>query len=227
VPLISSAHRTQPVAGYVGFLISRQLPRFLPLGDLPTSFQRESSFADFTISGGNGDSTANGIDAEATINGQSFTSATSSFTVPTPGGNLVLGFGEGFLGPFDPFTVAVREQKINLGTQQRNSLPRRAARATINGLSVKQHKGRFVVSQNGVEVALKFAPGFRGKFDPFTISAAADGMQASDSPLAKEDTDQIRKLIEPLLCSPRAGRTRASARTADARSGWLRMRFAV
>ncbi|HEY3393747.1 MAG TPA: hypothetical protein VGK58_13635 [Lacipirellulaceae bacterium] len=67
------------------------------------------------------------------------------------------------------------------------------------GRSVKQSKGRFVVSQNGVEVALKFAPGFRGKFDIFTISAAADQMRASDSPLGDEDTDQIRKLIEPLL----------------------------
>jgi Flagellin hook IN motif len=163
------------------------------------SIDVESRFADFTITGGNGDGEANGIDARATINGQSYTGATGNFTVPTPGGNLVLGFGDGFLGPFDPFTVAVREQKINLGTQQRKSLPRRTATATINGRSVKQSKGRFVVSQDGVEVALKFAPGFRGEFDPFTISAAADGMQASDSPLAKEDTDQIRALIEPLL----------------------------
>ncbi|HJQ79094.1 MAG TPA: flagellin hook IN motif-containing protein [Lacipirellulaceae bacterium] len=159
----------------------------------------ESSFADFTITGGNGDRAANGIDAQATINGQSYTSATGNFTVPTPGGNLVIGFGDGFLGPFDPFTVTVREQKINLGTKQPSSSPRRAATATINGRSVKQNKGRFVVSQNGVEVALKFAPAFRGKFDAFTISAAAGGVQASDSPLAKEDTDRIRKLIEPLL----------------------------
>jgi hypothetical protein len=45
----------------------------------------------------------------------------------------------------------------------------------------------------------EFAPGFRGKFDSFTISAAADQMRASDSPLAKEDTERIRALIEPLL----------------------------
>jgi hypothetical protein len=195
----------------------------------------ESNFADFTITGGNGDLTANGIDAEATINGQNYASAIANFTVPTPDGSFEIGFRDAFLGPFDPFTVTVRQKFNNVDADQKNSSPVSAATATINGRSIKQTKGRFFVSQNGVEVALKFAPGFRGKFDPFTISAAADHVAAADSPLGDEDTDQIRALIEPLLSFASGGQSadlsanggRAFRLAADALRGLTILQFGM
>ena len=96
-----------------------------------------SSLADFTITGGNGDGTANGTDAEATINGQNLTSANGRFTVLTPGGNLVVGFHDSFVGAFDTFTIAIRQRSI--GSDNTEPAPiRRAAVATINGRRVGQ-----------------------------------------------------------------------------------------
>jgi hypothetical protein len=159
-----------------------------------------SSLADFTISGGNGDATANGLDAEATINGLNLTSAGRVFTLPTAGGNLIISFQNAFLGAFDPFTVAVREQSIpslNGGAPARSS--GRAAKAIINGRTVKQKDGRFLINQDGVEIAIKFARGFRGKFDDITVSAAGDDSETATTMLGKADAARVRSFIEPLL----------------------------
>ncbi|MEX2306050.1 MAG: flagellin hook IN motif-containing protein [Pirellulales bacterium] len=158
-----------------------------------------SSFADFSITGGNGNATANGSDVEATINGQSLTSADGSFTVSTSGGNLIVDFLDSFVGAFDPFTVTVTKRSAVAPSSNQKVSQRRGATALVNGQAVSEQGGRFLVNQNGVEIALKFATGFKGEFDSFTVSVPGSEQASPTSPLHDADAARLRTLIQPLL----------------------------
>jgi hypothetical protein len=165
-----------------------------------------SSLAEFTITGGNGDGTANGTDHHATINGQSLTSDDGSFTVSTPGGNLMLSFLDSFVGAIDPFSVTVDQTRAPRRTPAVPIVPGRAATAIINGRTVQKEQGRFLFRQDGVEVSLEFAPSFHGEFDPFTITAAAGGIEPSGERLDETEAKRIRELVSPLFSLASGGK---------------------
>lgn len=158
-----------------------------------------SSLAEFTITGGNGDGTANGTDHHATINGQSLTSDDGSFIVSTSGGNLVVSFVDSFVGAIDPFSVTVDQTRAPRRMSAFPIVPGRAATAIMNGRTVQKEQGRFLFRQDGVEVALEFAPSFNGKFDPFRISAAASDIVSSGERLNEAEAKPIRELVAPLF----------------------------
>ncbi len=59
----------------------------------------------FAVTGGNGDGTAQGVDAVATLNGESLTGDGNLFTYHRNGLRFRLEFQDGFAGEFDPITV--------------------------------------------------------------------------------------------------------------------------
>lgn len=61
--------------------------------------------AEFEVSGGNGNGLDSGRDGEATINGESITSSSNSFTLDTRRFSATVDFVEGFDGNFDEITV--------------------------------------------------------------------------------------------------------------------------
>ena len=71
----------------------------------------------FDLTGGNGDSTANGTDALATINGQSLTGDGNRFTFSDASGSYTLEFAPGFTGASDPVTVSNSSSSSPLQTQ--------------------------------------------------------------------------------------------------------------
>ena len=60
----------------------------------------------FTVTGGNGDGTADGTDATATINGQSYTGDGNQFSVNQNRANVSIEFKEDFSGAFDTMTAS-------------------------------------------------------------------------------------------------------------------------
>ena len=65
----------------------------------------ESIAGEFNVTGGNGSGLDAGLDGQATINGESLTSSSNSFTSSTRRFSATVDFVEGFSGTFDTITV--------------------------------------------------------------------------------------------------------------------------
>jgi hypothetical protein len=127
-----------------------------------------SALSVLNLTGGNGDGTANGLDATATINGQTLSSQTNQFTFIGQSGSYSLTFTEGFVGNFDPITATSKEGSsslvgggVALGTD---------ARAVINGRLLTGVGNHFAFSNDFGNVTLEFSEGFQGRFDPVELS---------------------------------------------------------
>lgn len=130
-----------------------------------------STFHDFTISGGNGDETADGLDGTATIDGVALSSASDTFVANTAAGSLTITFEESFLGAIDPISISYETLTASGGTAESFQASGSDAEIVVNGNTANADGGGFVYHTDGVEIALQFAKGFQGEFDPFTISA--------------------------------------------------------
>jgi hypothetical protein len=102
------------------------------------------------------------------------------------------------VGAIDPFTVTVDHKRAPRSVEA-FPVPGRAATAVINGRTVQKELGRFLFRQDGVELALQFAPGFEGTFDRFTISAAEGHAEPPQERLTEAEANEIRELVEPLF----------------------------
>ena len=131
-----------------------------------------SNAAPFSLAGGDGNGVDHGEDGVATINGTSYRSANDTFQVDTDAGAVQLTFANDFIGQIDD--VAISSNTSFRRHTQSSTVYRsvsRNATANINGDSVRQSDGAYIVEQNGVKLAIHFADGFNGSFDPFTVSA--------------------------------------------------------
>ncbi len=130
-----------------------------------------STPSDFQIQGGDANGLATGLDGTATINGTTYSSINDTFEMDVDGSDVTIEFGENYLGAFDEISI------LALKAPGRTSPPRGLRGsdlgnvAAINGRTVSASKDRYIVEQDGVRLALKFAKGFSGQFDPFTVSA--------------------------------------------------------
>lgn len=126
----------------------------------------------FTVLGGDGNGFDQGSDSVATIDGTQYTSNSNKFDITTSDGNVELTFAEGFVGQFDDILIS-SDASIRRRTGFVSVYKARSQRPTtsVNGQSVRQKDGRFEFQQDGVRLSVKFASGFNGTFDPFTVRA--------------------------------------------------------
>jgi hypothetical protein len=127
----------------------------------------------FEVDGGNGDGTASGADAEATINGQLHIAAGNTFNVSTGGGEFVLEIAEGFSGALDPISITSSLSEFTIVGGNGNGTASGAdGHATINAQTLTSTDGTFAVATAGGALHVSFLEEFAGAFDPFTVSVA-------------------------------------------------------
>ena len=146
----------------------------------------QSQAGEFELSGGNGDGTAAGLDALATVNGAELTGTGNQFTVVGASGQYELEFEAGFTGSFDPVTI--RSQVVGFELQGGDGAGQAAgadAVAVINGEQVVGSRNRFTISSGGGTFVIEFAEDFSGEFEPITIGSTAGGLQTTSGQLGK------------------------------------------
>jgi hypothetical protein len=142
-----------------------------------------SANGSFDVVGGNGDQTADGADALATINGQALVANGNTFSVNTGSGQFTLEIVDGFSGDLDYIEVASVLADFTIeGGDGGGADSGAAGQATINGQTLQSSNGTFVASIAGGDVTVTFADSFAGAFDPFLIRAK-DRPTAIDAPV--------------------------------------------
>lgn len=160
----------------------------------------ESEFHDFTITGGNGDSTADGLDGTATINGESLSSADDTFVAATAAGTLTLEFEASFVGAIDAISIDYEIETASQSSSNSFHANGSDAEVLLNGKSTDGSNGEFVYRSNGVEIALQFAKGFQGSFDSFTIAAGkAIDVATEHAPLSGSLRASARSAVQRLF----------------------------
>jgi len=97
----ANSHKTGVTASLVGDVLTFNSVDYGSDADLAVVV----SSGTFTVAGGNGDGTANGTDAQATINGQSYTGDGNQLTVSQNGFHYSLELTPGFTGSLSTITV--------------------------------------------------------------------------------------------------------------------------
>jgi uncharacterized membrane protein len=157
----------------------------------------QSTLAEFTINGGDGNGTDVGADGQATINGQTLYSSDGRFVAALAGGNVAVTFANSFVGAFDPFLVRARDHAAKAVSPD-NGRDRRST-AVINGQRVSGQRGRFSIQQDGVELAVRFANRFRGEFDPIRVTAGGGHAESGESVAESDISVEVRRMLEPLF----------------------------
>jgi hypothetical protein len=135
-----------------------------------------SQAGSFVITGGNGDGTATGLDAQAVINGSTLTGVANRFSFNEPGGQFEIEFAPGFTGTFDAIHAdSVAEPFDFTGGDAAGRSVGADAVATINGVEHTSADGRFTLQGTHGTYEIEFASGFTGMFDQ--ITAASIGRQ--------------------------------------------------
>ncbi|MFG0267660.1 MAG: flagellin hook IN motif-containing protein [Rhodopirellula sp. JB055] len=143
---------------------------------------------EFSVTGGDGNGNAYGQDGQATINGETYTSATDTFAISIGDSSIDLAFVDGYLGAFDAFDIDSEATATRrTGSPSTYSASAKREQFAINGQEVEKVNGRYEFEQDGVRIGFQLAEGFRGSFDNFTITAdgaASEPYRASQlSPL--------------------------------------------
>ncbi|WDQ17709.1 flagellin hook IN motif-containing protein [Rhodopirellula sp. P2] len=127
---------------------------------------------EFSVTGGDGNGNANGQDGQATINGETYTSATNTFEVSVGESSIDLEFVDEFVGALDAFEIdsEVTMQR-RTGTPSTYASSAKSEQFAINGQAVDKVDGRYEFEQGGVRIGFQLAEGFRGSFENFTITA--------------------------------------------------------
>tara|TARA_R110002049_G_scaffold285698_4_gene466996 strand:+ start:125788 stop:128565 length:2778 start_codon:yes stop_codon:yes gene_type:complete len=138
----------------------------------------DTSDGEFAITGGDGNGTAVGIDAEATINGESFVASGNDFDVTVDAVEVTFALTNGFVGAFDPITVRSEAESFDFGGGDSNGIANgQDGRATVNGIEYTAGTDSFAVTTPGGQVTLTFASDFLGAFDPIEISSPRTGVR--------------------------------------------------
>ena len=125
----------------------------------------------FDVTGGNGDLTANGVDALATINGQNLTGSGNQFTITDGAGTFTMEFVAGFSGAFDAVTASRLNGQFDItGGNGDSTANGTDAQATINGQNLTGSGNQFTITDGAGTFTMEFAAGFSGAFDAVTAS---------------------------------------------------------
>lgn len=160
----------------------------------------DSRYAEFELD--DEDGAAVGQDSTATINGQTLTSSGSSLTVTTEGGSVTLDFAEDFIGAIDPISIDYETTTTTTSPGGGRSYAATGAdsRSQFGGRSAEKDGDFYLLRQNGVEVAVRFADGFSGEIDPFTVIAGGTLADVSEvAPIDSAVRGTVSKAIAGLL----------------------------
>jgi hypothetical protein len=126
----------------------------------------------FATSGGDGNGTANGLNALATINGQALTGVGNNFTYSNAGGSYSFTAAPAFLGAINAITVTSVAGDFDVsggnGDGTANGVD---AQATINGNVLTAAGYDFTLVSAGDEFAFSAEPGFVGAIDAVTVES--------------------------------------------------------
>ncbi|EMI53404.1 beta strand repeat-containing protein [Rhodopirellula sallentina] len=136
----------------------------------------------FTLSGLDENGSAIGVDAEATINGQSYTASGNDFDVSVNDAQVTFAVTQDFTGTLDPITIQSAPASFDVqGGDETGTATGTDGIATINGTSYSSANDTFLVDVDGTEVAFQFADDHLGSFDPVHISAATSDLRGAYS----------------------------------------------
>jgi len=135
----------------------------------------------FDITGGDGNGTASGADALATINGQAVTAVGSLFSLSIDGGQYELEAAAGFAGVLDTITIASTLADFSVtGGDGNGTAAGTDGTATINGQSLTSSNQTYSFDTGSGTLDLDFAADFTGAFDAFSVTfPELDGETAS------------------------------------------------
>ena len=158
------------------------------------SINVNSQAGQFNLTGGNGNGTANGTDAHATVNGQTLTGNGNFFQFSDALGSYSFNTVAGFTGAINPINVNSLAGQFDLsGGNGDGTANGTDAVAVINGVQQTGVGNEFNVSDAGGSFQLQFAAGFQGSFDPVTIQSnlAAFNLQGGNGNGLAHGTDFV------------------------------------
>jgi len=131
----------------------------------------------FNTTGGNGDGTANGVDAAALINGEAVTATGDNFAFADAQGSYSFAVTSGFTGAFDSVTVTSEATFETVGGNGDGTANGQNAIAELNGAQYSSSDNRFDLTTANGQFELEFAAGFTGQFSDITVSSTFDGFE--------------------------------------------------
>ncbi len=132
----------------------------------------------FNLTGGNGNGTANGVDAQAVINGQTITANINHFSFSDAYGSYTLDTAPGYVGSLDPIRVASTETDYAIQGGDGNGTAIGAdSYVVINGQTHAGGQNQYTYDSDTGSYTLEFLPGFSGSFGPIKISTSSGAFQ--------------------------------------------------
>jgi hypothetical protein len=145
---------------------------------------------EFDVVGGNGDGTAEGIDAQAIINGETITAAGNQFTFSDHLGSYAFAAIQGFTGTLATIRVSSEAGEFNLtGGNGDGTAAGTDAVAQINGIQQTGDGNRFAVVLDAGDLEIEFQAGFSGVFDAITVRSEL--FDADDEPARAEGENAV------------------------------------
>jgi hypothetical protein len=173
------------------------------------------------LSGGNGDGTATGVHAQATINGQTLTADVNDFAFSDALGSYTFSVAPGFLGVLDSISVSSTETDYAIqGGNGDGTAIGADASVVINGRTFAGNQGHYTYESDTGSYSFEFIPGFSGSFGPIRVSSSSGAslqIAGGDGQGTAHGTDPI-----PIVASG-DGRPAASVRL----SVFERLRYAT
>ena len=142
----------------------------------------------FSLTGGNGNGTANGTNAVAVVNGQTITGAGNQFQLTDALGTYSFTAASGFTGTFSTVTIESQAGSFELsGGNGDGTATGLDALATINSVQLTGVGNRLTINQAGGQFELELAAGFLGQLDAITssrrrMSSRSKGATAPEPP---------------------------------------------
>jgi hypothetical protein len=128
----------------------------------------------FSLSGGNGDGTATGVDAQAIINGQTLTANVHDFAFSDALGSYTFTVAPGFLGSLDPISVASTEIDYAIqGGDGDGTAVGADASVVINGQVFPGNQNQYTYQSDIGSYTFELIPGFSGTFGPIRVSSSS------------------------------------------------------
>lgn len=134
----------------------------------------DSQAGQFILDGGNGDGTANGSDAVASINGQTIAGNGNTIHYTDDAGDFEIQLAEGYQGTFAPITVQSQSEDFQLqggngsGVSHGTNLV-----AVFNGVQQSNSSNQATVHGTNGTYQISFVSGFVGQFDSISVTKQA------------------------------------------------------
>lgn len=136
-----------------------------------SNIQVSSTSQELTLTGGDENLTAYGVDVEAEINGVTWTGVGDSLTVADEVGQFTLQFVTGFTGAFDDVQVSSDQGFLLSGVDETGTAYGQDAVAEVNGETVTADGDNFTFETSEGNFSFRFTTGFTGTFDTFSLEA--------------------------------------------------------